>query len=124
MSMNVSNLLQKYQEQNSEIIKNNVKLNERIAFLEKLVSQLQQENLELRIHHCRRNYKKKKPRNKKSKVVVSISSTSKDETTTTKIANDTPSCRSSCRTTKSVVNYAAPSLKAKLRKGDPHTFSL
>lgn len=113
--MTNSNILSKFQEQNSEIIRNNIKLNERIAFLEKVVSQLQQENLELRINQCQEKKKYVKP--SKPRVRKPPKITNKTDVVTELL----PPKRSS---RSKVVDYAAPSLKAKLRKGDPHTFVL
>jgi hypothetical protein len=134
-------LLIKYQEQNSEVIRNNIRLNERIAILESIISQLQQENLQLRINNVR------KTRNKRNTKVIKIPAKAE----TSKKATDPPTTpipdtnnennlketinhsnhtdnsntmiiphKRSCSS--KPINYSLPSTKSKLRKGDPFTF--
>ncbi|OBZ83107.1 hypothetical protein A0J61_08842 [Choanephora cucurbitarum] len=118
-------LLAKYQEQNAEIIRNNIKLNERIAILESVISQLQQENLQLRMENIRKNRKKKyaalmHPKAPKSK--SNLKSKTKD-TPVIPTSSEQPvvlSQKRSCTT--KPISYVLPSTKSKLRKGDPFTF--
>ncbi|CAO3640118.1 unnamed protein product [Mucor fragilis] len=55
-----SNPLIEYRKQNEEVVRANARLNERIATLEILVSQLQQENLQLRIDRANKSKRRKK----------------------------------------------------------------
>ncbi|KAI8374843.1 hypothetical protein BD560DRAFT_393396 [Blakeslea trispora] len=110
---NLTILLAKYQEQNTEIIRNNIKLNERIVILENVISQLQQENLQLRMDNIRKKRqiipKKPKPKKLEPKPVIPIAS-----------EPVVLSHKRSCTTRP--ISYVLPSTKSKLRKGDPFTF--
>lgn len=53
-------LILKYQEQNAEITRTNARLNERIAILENVIYELQQDNIQLRIANAVKQRMKKK----------------------------------------------------------------
>jgi hypothetical protein len=143
-------LVQMYQEQNSEIIRNNIKLNERIAILESIISQLQQENLQLRINNVKKT-RHKRSNNKIIKIPTKVKTSKKNVTDspTTPIPDTTQSTSNIEDNTKETIshsehtkmsnnasiitthkrscsskpiNYSLPSTKSKLRKGDPFTF--
>ncbi|GAN06952.1 hypothetical protein MAM1_0142d06442 [Mucor ambiguus] len=131
-----------YKNQNEEIIKANTRLNERIAMLERLVSQLQQENLQLRIDKAKKHKRKKKVIPKKrvfsamnppqlsSQPQPSSQSTLQENIPTDSSSNSkehavndliiTTHTKRSCSS--KPISYVLPSTKCKLRKGDPHTF--
>ncbi|KAI7903872.1 uncharacterized protein BX663DRAFT_505520 [Cokeromyces recurvatus] len=110
---NTSELLTKYQAQNSEIIKYNIRLNEKINHLEKIISRLQQENIQLRMSKVSTKKAKvnSKPNKKERKQKMSsLVSFEQNETYVRKTRQHKP------------INYTLPNTKCKLRKGDPFTF--
>ncbi|KAI8991937.1 hypothetical protein BDF20DRAFT_909643 [Mycotypha africana] len=172
-------LVTQYQTQNQEIIKANVRLKEKITFLEAVISKLQDENMQIRREQLRQQNlsdsshtsdsgeidqvqqrmanKKKKTKRKmaaiKSSSSSSNSSSRSNSNSSMRIgkrhfeANDSSSLfvveltkkevpkiesndttdnaaatRKTRRSTRKPVSYTLPSIRSKLRKGDPFTF--
>ncbi|GAA5801782.1 hypothetical protein HPULCUR_007235 [Helicostylum pulchrum] len=108
----------KYKEQNNEIIRQNVKLHERINVLESIIEVLQRDN----IKYCIEKSKAKKKNRLVRKLKPSMTILRKKEPRKKKsIAEEPKDIIHSKRSTKAV-NYVLPSSKSKLRKGDPFTF--
>ena len=117
----------KYQEQNTEITRNNVRLNERITILENVIRELQQDNLQLRIDSAvkQRNMKIVVPKpklKKKSKPKMMTTGEKKKRNNIPKepLQTEPSNKRRTCAT--KPISYILPSTKCKLRKGDPFTF--
>ena len=140
-----SNPLIEYRKQNEEVVKANARLNERIATLEILVSQLQQENLQLRIDKAKKSKRRKKaiPRKRTFNAANqpqpphtsshlaqqeniptdSTSNNSNNNNSKEPVVDDliiTTHSKRSCSS--KPISYVLPSTKCKLRKGDPYTF--
>lgn len=142
-------LILKYQEQNAEITRTNARLNERIAILENVIYELQQDNLQLRIANAVKQRMKKKGIVRKKSNITTISEKRKGDTAiekqpTTPLPPHPPQPphppllqqelkqeqeeSSKTTTTKKrscsskPINYILPSTRCKLRKGDPFTF--
>lgn len=118
-----SQLIQKYQEQNIEITRNNIRLNERIAILENVIRELQQDNLQLRISNATKQNMKRKGITKKTisvkeKKKVKTKEEDKQQEQHDELTNNNK--KRSCSS--KPINYILPSTKCKLRKGDPFTF--
>ncbi|CAO3650521.1 unnamed protein product [Mucor hiemalis] len=139
-------LILKYQEQNAEITRTNARLNERIAILENVIYELQQDNFQLRIANAVKQRIKKKGIVRKKSNITTISEKRKGDTAiekqpTTPLPPQPPQPpllqqelkqeqeeSSKTTTTKKrscsskPINYILPSTRCKLRKGDPFTF--
>ncbi|CAO3692348.1 unnamed protein product [Rhizopus stolonifer] len=102
MSSKLEEIIKKLHEQNSEIIKHNIRLNQKLTLVENKMFQLQVENLKLKIEN-----KQLKP----TKASICLNSQDK----TSKEGREKRRCTNK-------INYALPNVKSKLRKGDPHTF--
>ncbi|KAI8637986.1 hypothetical protein BD408DRAFT_423615, partial [Parasitella parasitica] len=115
-----SSLLTKYHEQNVDIIKTNIRLNERISMLESVVTQLQQENIQLRMDKVKKSKLKRKVITPKKRT-FDAAKTQRENIPKAKQdnINEAHSKRSCSNKT---ISYLLPSTKCKLRKGDPHTF--
>lgn len=116
----------KYKEQNNEIIRQNVKLHERINILEGIIGDLQRENIENCIKKSKATKKKKKRRRpvrkliKPSKTILPRKKEPRKKESIV-VAEKLKDIFHTRRSTKAV-NYVLPSTKSKLRKGDPFTF--
>lgn len=139
-------LLASYREQNAEIIRNNARLNERIAILESVIRGLQQDNLQLRMtnaQHSKQQQQKKKTKKKSKPQQQTNTTTRKKENSHAECSvidkkkrkeaklkrqgielndenKETTGERRACSS--KPINYSLPSTRSKLRQGDPFTF--
>lgn len=113
----------KHKEQNNEIIRQNVKLLERINVLEGIIGDLQRENIECCIDKPKVTKKKRIPVRKLIKPFKTILPRKKEprKKEPTVVAEEPKDILRTKRSTKAV-NYVLPSTRSKLRKGDPFTF--
>lgn len=115
----------KYQEQNREIIKHNIRLQERISMLESVIQEMRQDILHFRIKKVMTKNKKKKT-TASSRKDKAIDTTRKENILKPKCNqtkdNKPPDMVSKTRRNTKSISYALPSTKSKLRKGDPFTF--
>lgn len=116
--------LLKYQEQNLEITKHNVRLQERISMLEGVIQELRQDILHFRIKKAITKKKRRVTTNGRKDKPVDLTKKEnvlKPKCNQTKDSNPPNLVLKTRRNTKSI-SYVLPSTKSKLRKGDPFTF--
>ncbi|KAI9254877.1 hypothetical protein BY458DRAFT_520566 [Sporodiniella umbellata] len=122
--MSLEMRIRKLNEQNSEIIKHNVKLNQKLTKMEKTIFMLQIQNLSLKMKN--RKLENKSETQEKSTAICLDILEAKEETIQAVCPTKAQKVRASCLRTRRAsahkVSYTLPSVKSKLRKGDPYTF--
>ncbi|KAI9332411.1 hypothetical protein BD770DRAFT_403204 [Pilaira anomala] len=122
-----NDLILQYREQNKEIIKQNMRLTERISVLEGVINELQNDNLKFRIEKAKAVRKKPTANNKIKKTTppkINNDPEKKEKKKDKKKSIDLDNTEQIIDTKrhKKPVSYVLPNTKSKLRKGDPFTF--